>query len=197
MSLQKPHFLLYSEASSPEIEDEEAGQWRFLLESIDGQEQIEAEDIEADVYGERLELLAVVRGLEALDQPSKVTLVTPSRYVTRGLRNGIPSWRESGWMWERFGEMAPVKNGDLWKRVDRAMDYHKVECRFWRFDSSHARQADAVDEEANSNSTADLRRIDNVDQHSVQKPSETARQKAFRLIRRLVGRKGERKPNEE
>lgn len=139
MKLQQPHYLLYSEASSSaERRGDRTGQWHFVLESIDGEEQFEAGDEECDAQGERLELLAVVRGLEALDQPSKVTLVTPSRYVTRGLRNGIPNWRESGWMWERFGEMAPIKNDDLWKRVDRAMDYHKVECRFWRFDASHS-----------------------------------------------------------
>jgi hypothetical protein len=105
-----------------------------VLESVDGEVQLEAEDTETAADTNRLELLAVVRGLEALDQPSRVTLVTNSRYVAHGFRFGLEPWRESGWQWERFGEMAPVKNGDLWRRVDRAMRFHRVECRAWRFD---------------------------------------------------------------
>ena len=95
---------------------------------------LEAADDEPESDPARLELLAVVRGLEALDQPSRVTLVTPSRYVTRGLRFGLDEWRENGWQWERFGEMQRVKNCDLWQRIDRAMRYHRIDCRDWRFD---------------------------------------------------------------
>ena len=75
-----------------------------------------------------------VRGLEALEQPSRVTVVTPSRYVSRGFLFGLEEWRENGWRWERFGEMTAIKNRDLWQRIDRAMQYHQVECRVWRFD---------------------------------------------------------------
>jgi len=105
--------------------------WHFVLESTNGDQLVEAADAEHEVCGERLELLAVVRGLEALDQPSRVTLVTPSRYVSRGLRYGLEEWRRSNWQWERFGRLVPVKNGDLWQRVDRALEYHHVDCRTW------------------------------------------------------------------
>jgi ribonuclease HI len=104
------------------------------LEAVDGSARLEAEDEEPETDEGRLELLAVVRGLEALDQPSRVTVVTPSRYVTRGFRFGLEQWRENGWCWERFGEMTPIKNRDLWQRVDQAMRFHRVECRAWRFD---------------------------------------------------------------
>jgi ribonuclease HI len=113
------------------------GQWRFVLQSLDGSEQLEAADAEPGALGERLELLAVVRGLEALEQPSRVTLVTPSRYVNRGLAYGLQEWRASGWQWEHYGEMVPVKNRDLWQRVDRALGFHQLECRTWRFDLPH------------------------------------------------------------
>ena len=128
-----PHFLLFSESRSARV----GGQWRFVLQSVDSQEQLEATDDEVEFQGERLELLAVVRGLEALDGPSRVTLVTPSRYVSRGLRYGLDEWRSNGWQWEHFGEMAPVKNRDLWQRIDRALQFHDVECRPWRFDLPH------------------------------------------------------------
>jgi ribonuclease HI len=139
MYVSPPHFLLFSESRSlrkrrsPDS-SEVAGQWRFVLESLDGQTTLEATDEEFDGDATRLELLAVVRGLEALDQPSRVTLLTPSRYVAHGLRFGLAEWRENGWQWERFGEMERVKNWDLWQRIDHALRFHHVECRVWHFD---------------------------------------------------------------
>lgn len=133
MRVAAPHFLLFSESSRKSAQ----GQWRFVLQSLDGKEQLEAADAEPNARGERLELLAVVRGLEALEQPSRVTLVTPSKYVNRGLTYGLPEWRANDWQWEHYGEMVPVKNRDLWQRVDQALRYHELECRTWRFDLPH------------------------------------------------------------
>ena len=140
MNAAKPHFLLFSESHR----NQSRGQWRFVLQAVDGSDQFEAEDEEPDVGGERLELLAVVRGLEALPEPARVTLVTPSKYVNRGLSEGLPEWRHNGWQWEHFGEMVPVKNRDLWQRVDRALDFHQVQCRWWRFDLPHRGPAAAM-----------------------------------------------------
>jgi ribonuclease HI len=139
MGIPIPHFLLLAEAQTGEDTEgnsawEGTGQWRFVLEATDGSTVLVAEEEESSVDGERLELLAVVRGLEALDQPSRVTLVTSSRYVSHGLRLGLAEWRENAWQWERFGEMTPVKNGDLWQRVDQALRFHSVDCRTWRID---------------------------------------------------------------
>jgi ribonuclease HI len=133
MKVATPHYLLFSESSR----HNEQHQWRFVLQTVDGAEQFEASDDEPLAQGERLELLAVVRGLEALEQPSRVTLVTPSKYVNRGLSYGLDEWRANGWQWEHYGEMVPVKNRDLWQRVDRALRFHKLECRTWRFDLPH------------------------------------------------------------
>ena len=138
MTVTAPHFLLFSEARSAPADDSAAshdsGLWHFVLESVDGSSKLEATDEEPELDAERLELLAIVRGLEALDQPSQVTLVTRNRSVTRGLRFGIDRWRENGWQWECFGKMAPIKDSDLWKRVDHALRFHQVRCRTWRFD---------------------------------------------------------------
>jgi ribonuclease HI len=134
MKVPAPHFLLFSESSRKQRQ----GQWRFLLQAVDGTEQLEAADAEPDVQGERLELLAVVRGLEALDQPSRVTLVTPSKYVHRGLLYGLEEWRTNGWSWEHFGQMVPVKNRDLWQRLDHAMTVHELEFQPWRWDRAVA-----------------------------------------------------------
>ena len=138
MNVRAPHYFLFSESCTPRRVRRggkpRAGQWRFVLEAVDGSGRFEAEDEEPEVEENRLELLAVVRGLESLDQPSKVTLVTPSRYVSHGFRYGLEQWRENNWRWESFGEMTPIRNRDLWQRIDRAMRFHQVECRTWRFD---------------------------------------------------------------
>jgi ribonuclease HI len=105
-----------------------SGHWSFSLRSPESPDSLTIDDAEPETHGERLELLAVVRGLEAVPQPSRVTLVTPSSYVNRVLSGGLDEWRSSGWRWERHGEMVPVKNADLWRRVDRAMSIHQVHC---------------------------------------------------------------------
>ncbi|HET6884308.1 MAG TPA: RNase H family protein [Pirellulales bacterium] len=133
MNIPAPHFLLFSEAKGKKRQ----GQWRFVLQAADGSATLEAEDQEPEVGGERLELLAVIRGLEALDQPSRVTLFTPSKYVSRGIAYGLEEWRRNDWTWECFGEMVPVKNRDLWQRLDRALSYHTIEFRIQRTDEAH------------------------------------------------------------
>jgi len=141
MTVSAPHYLLFSESQTPRPAEDGhlarrngRGQWRFVLETVDGKVRFEAADEEVESEEGRLALLAVVRGLEALEQPSRVTVVTTSRYVSRGFLFGLEEWRENEWRWERFGEMTPIKNRDLWQRIDRAMQYHQVECRVWRFD---------------------------------------------------------------
>lgn len=148
MNSSVPHYLLFSESHLPNSKDSSPrGRWRFVLEALDGSSKLEVEEKEPNISGERLELLAVVRGLEALDQPSRVTLVTPSRYVCRGFRHGLDEWRETGWQWERFGQMAPIKNCDLWQRIDKALEFHQVECRTWRFDQQHEMNATPTEDQ--------------------------------------------------
>ena len=125
-----PHFLLFSEAQT---DDTGHPRWRFALENVDSQQRLAASAEEEGAGAERAELLAAVRGLEALEQPSRVTLVTNSRYVARGIARDLDQWRSSGWTWERFGKQVPVRDEDLWRRVDRAMDFHAVTCRRWAF----------------------------------------------------------------
>jgi len=134
-SVGPPHYLLLSETSH----SRGIGRWRFRLARTDGGEAFEAADIEAELGGERLALLTVVRALEALDQPSRVTLVNGDSYVRQGIRFGLCEWRENGWRWECFGQMVPVKDADLWKRLERALEFHEVECRRWRIDGPHLR----------------------------------------------------------
>lgn len=125
MQTPSPHFLLFSQASA---EAPGHDQWRFELQPVGGSGGLVAADVEPGARRTRLELLAVVRGLEALDQPSRVTLLAQSRYVRRGIQRGLSQWRERHWRWERFGRLVPMRDDDLWRRVDRALEFHDVEC---------------------------------------------------------------------
>ncbi|HEY2416223.1 MAG TPA: RNase H family protein [Pirellulaceae bacterium] len=137
MSVRAPHFLLYAEAATrADSAACDAGRWRFVLQLPSGETSLEAADEEHDATPERLELLAVIRGLEALSQPSRVTLLSGSRSIRRGLEHGLSQWRENDWQWERYGRLAPVKNGDLWQRLDRLLDFHALECRPTRLDKA-------------------------------------------------------------
>ena len=129
MTVTAPHYLLYAEAAQAAACDgSAASRWRFVLRLPTGQTEFEADDEEPAASVERLELLAVVRGLEALSQPSRVTLLASSRHLRRGLESGLASWRENDWQWERYGQMSPIKNCDLWRRLDRLTEIHRVEC---------------------------------------------------------------------
>lgn len=133
MAIETPHYLLTTKTErSPE-----GGQWRFMLRPLDGSPEVEYADVEPDVWGERLELLTVVRALESLDQPSWVTIIGCSRYIEQGVMFGISEWKENGWCWECFGQMVDVRDKDLWQRMDRVLNFHRVDCGQRRFDSGH------------------------------------------------------------
>ncbi len=118
-----PRYIVWSEAGRADA----PSHWRFVVQTVQGHPVLEAADCEPGLCGERLELLAAVRGLEALDRPSQVVLVTSSRYVRRGLAFGLEQWRQNGWRWESYGQLVPVKNVDLWQRLDRALRIHQVQ----------------------------------------------------------------------
>jgi ribonuclease HI len=133
MNLSTPHYLLRSETGG----NNGLGQWRFVLRPLDGSLEIEVADTEPDVWGERLDLLTVVRALEYLDQPSWITLVGCTRYVEQGVSYGVAEWKENQWRWERFGQMVPIRDVDLWQRMDRILQFHRVDCGQRRFDLGH------------------------------------------------------------
>jgi len=138
----RPHFLLFCDGQSPKVATAKEsaavggvstsvrGRWRFILEDLEAGTRLEACDAELVQAPERAALLAVVRGLEALEQPSRVTLVTTSRYVSRGLQFGLSEWRDSDYCWEHFGSVQPIRNADLWRRIDHALQFHQINCQW-------------------------------------------------------------------
>ena len=156
MQPRMPHFLLVSGLinEANQAHRSQSG-WHFTLEPVGGGEVLEASHFEPGSPA-RLELLAVVRGLEALDQPSRVTLLTSSRSITRGMRFGLSEWKENAWSWERLGRQEPIKHADLWKRVDGALKFHDVRCRTWRIDDAHGAPTRMTTKAASSSRPAQL-----------------------------------------
>jgi len=130
MNITTPHYLVFLRSGQEGVH----GRWGFALCRSDGAERIEASDVEPKASPSRLDLLALVRALESLDQPSRVTFIGLRPDIERGIRYGLAEWRSNGWQWEWFGKMVPVRNCDLWQRVDRAMQFHQVDCRRRRID---------------------------------------------------------------
>jgi len=90
---------------------------------------------EAATTNNRMELTAVIRALEALDRPSRVRLYTDSQYVQKGISAWILDWKRRGW---RTAGRKPVKNADLWRRLDELAALHDVE---WHWVKGHAGHA--------------------------------------------------------
>ena len=83
----------------------------------------------------RMELMAAISALEALKRPCSVDLHTDSQYVRNGITSWIGGWKRKGW---RTADNKPVKNDDLWKRLDAARDRHEVK---WHWVKGHADDA--------------------------------------------------------
>ena len=82
----------------------------------------------------RMELLAVIRALEALTQPCEIRLHTDSQYVQKGISEWIHSWKKRNW---RTADKKPVKNDDLWKELDQLSQRHTIEWLWVRGHSGH------------------------------------------------------------
>lgn len=118
-----PELLLICEAWSTSLSD---GRWRFSIESTDGAPILEAVDEEPGDLN-RLTLLAAVRGLEAIDGPARVVLLSTNRYLIRSLADSLPRWRANDFAWEHFGRVIDIQHASLWRRIDRALRIHRVE----------------------------------------------------------------------
>ena len=79
-----------------------------------------------------MELLAAINALETLDRPSTLTIITDSAYVRGGITEWLPGWKRKGW---RTSTGRPVKNEDLWRRLDEAAARHRIS---WEWVKGHA-----------------------------------------------------------
>ena len=119
------------------------GGWGVLLR-YDGREK-ELWGGEAATTNNRMELMAAIRALEALKRPSRVALYTDSLYVMKGISSWIRDWKRRGW---RTADKKPVKNEDLWRRLDELAAKHDVEWHWVRGHAGHP-ENERADELAN------------------------------------------------
>ena len=91
----------------------------------------------------RMELMAAIAGLESLTRPVKARVHTDSRYVKDGITLWIAKWKQNGW---KTAAKKPVKNADLWQRLELAVGAHDVECHWIRGHTGHPEneRADAL-----------------------------------------------------
>ena len=111
------------------------GGWGALLVARDGETVLKERELnggEGETTNNRMELMAAIAALEALERPSTLTVVTDSAYVKGGITAWLMGWKRNGW---RTSTRKPVKNEDLWRRLDAAAARHQVE---WEWVKGHA-----------------------------------------------------------
>jgi ribonuclease HI len=117
------------------------GGWGALLRY--GSQERELWGGEPATTNNRMELTAVIRALEALHRPSRLHIVTDSQYVLHGVTQWLPGWKRRGW---RTADGKPVKNRELWERLETLLAAHEVEWTWVRGHAGHAEneRADAL-----------------------------------------------------
>ena len=106
------------------------GGWGAIL--IHGRHEKEMSGFEAQTTNNRMELMAVIMALEALKEPCSVSLHADSQYVLKGINEWIGGWKARGW---KTADKKPVKNDDLWMRLEEARASHTVR---WHWVMGHA-----------------------------------------------------------
>ena len=106
------------------------GGWAALLQR--GKRERELSGAEPLTTNNRMELTAVIRALEALKRPARARVYTDSEYVRRGITEWLAAWKSRGW---RTAARKPVKNQDLWQRLDELAARHEIE---WHWVPGHA-----------------------------------------------------------
>ena len=90
---------------------------------------------EADTTNNRMELIAVIKGLSALTRPVNITIITDSRYVMDGINKWIANWKQNNW---KTAAKKAVKNKDLWIKLDKLCGLHQVDWQWIKGHSGHA-----------------------------------------------------------
>ncbi|OOV87639.1 ribonuclease HI [Oceanospirillum linum] len=119
------------------------GGWGAILYYGDAKKEIKGS--EKETTNNRMELMAAIQALELLKRPCEVELTTDSQYLRQGITQWIHNWKKRGW---KTADKKPVKNQDLWQRLDAAVGQHKVT---WSWVKGHAGHPDneRADELAN------------------------------------------------
>lgn len=113
------------------------GGWAFILRHPASGKELERSGGERETTNNRMELTAVIRGLESLKRPTSVELLTDSVYVGKGLTEWMPKWKLNGWRRKEGGRLKEVVNVDLWQRLDELIARHQIKFTHVRGHSGH------------------------------------------------------------
>ena len=119
------------------------GGWGVLLRFQGNEKTLWGGEVETT--NNRMELMAAIVGLESLNEPHRVMLTTDSKYVMNGMTDWIENWKKSGW---KTSAKKPLKNEDLWRRLDKACNQHDIDWKWIKGHSGH-RENELVDRLAN------------------------------------------------
>jgi ribonuclease HI len=119
------------------------GGWAALLRS--GEHEKVISGAEPNTTNNRMELMAAIGALESLKRPSTVVLTTDSQYLRLGVRQWMANWKRNGW---RTSQKQPVKNRDLWERLDELCGQHRIDWHWVKGHSGHP-ENERADLEAN------------------------------------------------
>ncbi len=108
------------------------GGWGALLRYGDHEKRLSGGELETT--NNRMEMMAAIMGLESLKRECRVTLTTDSVYVKDGITKWLDGWKKRGW---KRADKKPVKNKDLWQRLEKAADRHEVEWKWVKGHSGH------------------------------------------------------------
>lgn len=113
------------------------GGWAFILRHPKSGKELEQSGAEPDTTNNRMELLAVIRGLETLTRPASVEVVSDSTYVTKGVAEWLRKWKANGWRRREGAHWKEVKNEDLWRQLDALLARHRVRMTHIRGHAGH------------------------------------------------------------
>ena len=102
------------------------GGWAYIVRHIASGKEKEASGAEEETTNNKMELFAVIAGLEVLNQSCEVDLFTDSVYVGKGLSEWLPKWKANGWKRKEKNVLKPVANVELWQRLDVQLARHRV-----------------------------------------------------------------------
>ena len=103
------------------------GGWAYVLRHLPSGKEKEAFGSEAETTNNRMELEAVIQGLETLTHACRVALFTDSVYVGKGITEWLPRWKKNGWKRKEKNRLVPIKNEEHWRRLDTLLQLHQVE----------------------------------------------------------------------
>jgi ribonuclease HI len=108
------------------------GGWGAILRAKGKEKELSGS--EKQTTNNRMELMAVIAALEALKRPCRVTITTDSQYVMKGMTEWLPGWKAKGW---KTAAKKPVKNAELWQRLEQAVSPHQVDWQWVRGHDGH------------------------------------------------------------